>query len=64
MSFQITSISFIFVVLLLLKVLHVIDWSWWLVTLPLWGGLAMGVGFLLFLGAMAALIWVGGRLNK
>lgn len=24
-----------------LKLGHVINWSWWLVTLPLWGGLAL-----------------------
>jgi hypothetical protein len=24
-----------------LKLGHVIHWSWWLVTLPLWGGLAL-----------------------
>jgi hypothetical protein len=24
-----------------LKLTGVIDWSWWLVTLPFWGGLAM-----------------------
>jgi hypothetical protein len=25
-----------------LKLLGVIDWSWWLVTLPAWAGLALG----------------------
>ena len=24
-----------------LKLCHVIDWSWWLVTLPFWGGFAV-----------------------
>lgn len=24
-----------------LKLGHVINWSWWLVTLPLWGGVAL-----------------------
>lgn len=31
----------VFVVFLVLKLTHVIDWSWWLVTLPLWAGLAV-----------------------
>jgi hypothetical protein len=32
-----TSISLIvFIVLLTLKLSNVIDWSWWLITLPLW----------------------------
>jgi hypothetical protein len=26
----------IFIVFLILKLTHVIDWSWWLVTCPLW----------------------------
>lgn len=28
------------VVFITLKILGLISWSWWLVTLPLWGGLA------------------------
>lgn len=31
------------VVFITLKLLGVIDWSWWLVTLPFWGGLALAV---------------------
>lgn len=26
-----------------LKLCDVIDWSWWLVTLPFWGGVALGL---------------------
>jgi uncharacterized membrane protein YdbT with pleckstrin-like domain len=26
-----------------LKLLNVIDWSWWWVTAPFWGGLAIGI---------------------
>lgn len=36
----------LFVVFLILKLTGVISWSWWWVTAPLWGGLAL---FLLFL---------------
>ena len=32
--------SVLFVVFLILKLCHVIDWSWWWVTAPLWGPLA------------------------
>ncbi len=28
----------LFLVFLVLKLCHVIDWSWWYVTMPLWGG--------------------------
>lgn len=27
-----------FIMLAVLRLCHVIDWSWWLVTAPLWGG--------------------------
>ena len=33
----------LFVVFLILKLCHVIDWSWWWVTAPLWGPLAFAV---------------------
>jgi len=31
-----------------LKLGHVIEWSWWYVTMPLWAGLAIWGCFLLF----------------
>jgi hypothetical protein len=31
----------LFLVFLTLKLTHVIDWSWWFVTMPLWGALAV-----------------------
>jgi len=30
----------LFIVFLILKLTHTIDWSWWWVTAPLWGGVA------------------------
>ena len=42
------------VAFVVLKLLGVIDWSWWLVTLPFWGGAVL---FILFL--IGFLIWVG-----
>ena len=35
------------VVFVTLKLCGVINWSWWLVTLPFWGGLALMLAFLL-----------------
>ena len=32
------------IVFITLKLTDVIDWSWWYVTMPLWGGLALVVG--------------------
>lgn len=43
----------LFLVFLVLKLTHLIDWSWWWVTLPLWGpvvaAVALGiVGFVIY----------------
>lgn len=34
------------VVFVTLKVLHIINWSWWWVTLPFWGGFALFFGII------------------
>lgn len=40
----------LFLVFLVLKLTHVIDWSWWLITAPLWGGAALAIAiFLIFI---------------
>ncbi|MCW2538579.1 MAG: hypothetical protein JWN95_304 [Frankiales bacterium] len=40
-----------FVVLLVLRLAHVIAWSWWWITAPLWGMALLGVAaFLVTLG--------------
>lgn len=39
----------LFVVFVLLRVTEVVDWSWWWVTAPLWGGFAIGITIGLFL---------------
>ena len=41
------------VVFVTLKLCGVIDWPWWLVTLPFWGGLALVAGVLIVLGIVA-----------
>ena len=41
--------SILFIVFLVLKLCNVIDWSWWWVTAPLWGALAIAV--------VIAIIW-------
>lgn len=38
-----------------LKLTNVITWSWWLVTLPLWGGLALFIVVLIVIGIIAAM---------
>ena len=63
-NIQITSGSTtIFIVFLLLRVFGVVDWSWWIVTAPLWFGwavyLAFLVGALLFAGLIMILVLIG-----
>lgn len=43
------------IVFIVLKLCHVIDWSWWWVLAPLWGSLAFGLllGLLLILFVLA-----------
>jgi hypothetical protein len=42
--------SVLFFVFLVLKLCGIIDWSWWWITAPLWGGLALILaGYLIFL---------------
>lgn len=38
------------VVFIVLKLVGVINWSWWLVTLPLWGGFAVIAVIMLLIG--------------
>lgn len=39
-----------------LKLGHVINWSWWLVTLPLWGGLALAIAVLAVVVLVAVVV--------
>ena len=46
----------LFVVFLVLKLTHVIDWSWWWVTSPLWIPVALVVAALMIWGVITALV--------
>lgn len=43
----------LFIVFLVLKLTHVINWSWWWVTAPLWGSVLAVLLFLLVVYAIA-----------
>lgn len=34
-------LTILFLIFLVLKLTDIIDWSWWYVTMPLWGGLLL-----------------------
>jgi len=44
-----------FLVFLVLKLTGYIDWSWWWVTSPLWGVLALGIAVISFCAVFYAL---------
>lgn len=45
----------LFITFLVLKLTNVIDWSWWWVTAPLWGGVALVAAFYIILGITIAI---------
>lgn len=40
-------VGLLFVAFVVLKLTHVIDWSWWWVTAPVWGSTALILVFIL-----------------
>ena len=38
-------LTLLFITFLVLKLTHVVHWSWWLVTAPLWGPVALALVF-------------------
>ena len=48
--------SVVGIVFIILKLVGVIDWSWWWVTLPLWGGIVLLGGLLVVLLILTALL--------
>lgn len=48
-------LGLLFITFLALKLTHVIDWSWWLVTAPLWGVFAI----LLAIALIGGLVMLG-----
>lgn len=47
----------LFIVFLVLKLTHVINWSWWWVTCPLWAPVALFFGVLAIIAVVGGLVW-------
>ena len=47
-----------FLVFMVLKLTGYIDWSWWWITAPLWGGLAIALAFVVFAAVVAGVIFI------
>jgi membrane-bound ClpP family serine protease len=48
------------VAFVVLKLLKIIDWSWWYVTMPFWGGFAILIIVLIFVGIW----WLASKKTK
>lgn len=48
--------SVVVIVFIILKLVGVIEWSWWWVTLPLWGGIVLSGVLLVVLIILTALL--------
>lgn len=57
---SITFCGLLFITFLVLKLINVINWSWWWITAPLWGGIAIGL-IIIVIGIIITLINNGRR---
>lgn len=48
-SLTFSPILIVFLVFLVLQLTDVINWSWWWVTVPLWGPIALGIGVMVLI---------------
>lgn len=52
------------IVFITLKLMHYIDWSWWWVTAPLWGGFVIALAILAIFGLVVGIDAVVRRYRK
>lgn len=54
------------IVFIILKLTHVIDWSWWWVLAPIWIGFAVGISIFLIYGLMliVGLIFINSKKRR
>ncbi len=55
-SSGVTFASLLFLLFLALKLTHVIDWSWWWITAPLWGPFVIVVVALIIITVITVLL--------
>ena len=46
-------VAVLFLIFLVLKLCHLIAWSWWWVTSPLWGAAALSILYWIFVAIIA-----------
>lgn len=52
------TLGFLTIIFVIAKLAGVIHWSWWLVLLPLYGGLALLLAIMLVIGVVAGLAFI------
>lgn len=57
-------LSLLAVLFIGLKLTNYIDWSWWYVTLPLWGGLAIAMVMVIIWGGVMLFAYISKVNNK
>ena len=55
-SSGVTFASLLFLLFLALKLTHVIDWSWWWITTPIWGPFVIVAVVLIIIAVIAVLL--------
>ena len=55
-SSGVTFASLLFLLFLALKLTHVIDWSWWWITAPIWGPFVIVAVVLIIIAVIAVLL--------
>jgi hypothetical protein len=63
-STGISTLSIIGIVFVTLKLTGHIDWSWWWVTLPFWGGFAIAIAFIAAFAFLMLPVYIAKRLQK
>jgi hypothetical protein len=53
-----SSMFLLFLTFMCLKLTNTINWSWWIVTAPLWGGIALITIVVIIIFAAAGLLWI------
>ena len=52
----VSTLGLLGVAFVVMRIMGIINWSWWLVTLPFWGGLALFIAIIIILIVLGLII--------